>query len=129
MDYEDFIRQVEQLLKEQQSYEFTDDNFLQRAFEVFRQIEAVMSAENDNGSVSEFESDALIDAQFDLIQATRLVKAKSINDILYKLALWRWSIGDLSTELQPCDAVAYSAFLDLTEILGETSVLKQNEKH
>lgn len=73
------------------------------------------------------QRDEIIDAQAQILRKAASLKAPLIRDVLYKLALWRcWSASEIDPRLNdmfPADAVVYSAFVDLVEILGERDLL------
>ena len=55
-----------------------------------------------------------------------------MNDLLYKLALWRWDSADLDVAVEDmtrANAIAYSAFRDLAKMLGDNAVLKDFDRN
>ncbi|MEQ8935103.1 MAG: hypothetical protein RIE56_04860 [Amphiplicatus sp.] len=79
----------------------------------------------------EFEAvDDATPAQTNLMELVASVEAKSLEDIAYKLALWRWDAPDLddsSVGMSRCELVAYSAFRDLINMTGLESLMKPED--
>ncbi len=99
-----------------------------RLFELFAELEKTIIKNGEHGfdGNTETKADGLLEAQCVIMNAAASVDAHSIQDVLYKLALWRWFAPDLdhpADELEPLDAITYSAFRDLSHILKERSVL------
>ncbi|WP_428407046.1 hypothetical protein [Hyphococcus sp.] len=102
----------------------------ERLFEVFREIDAAISRCSE-GEDADDKAAGLIEAQGVVMRTAATLQARSMRDILYKLALWRWDAADIDQPVQDmnrADAIIYSAFLDLVKMLGERDVLKDFDK-
>ncbi|MEZ5891961.1 MAG: hypothetical protein R3C58_02260 [Parvularculaceae bacterium] len=104
----------------------------QKLFEVFRNIEASLG---ELSAATDAESDAraegLIEAQTVVVRTAATLPARTMKDLLYKLAIWRWDAPELDRPVETMtrsDAVAYTAFRDLAHMLGVTEVLKDFDK-
>jgi len=100
----------------------------EKLFRVYLEIETAMGAvDRDEDAAVE----GMIEAQTAAINTAAALPARSMRDLLFKLALWRWDSPDLEMpigEMNRADAIAYSAFRDLAAILGESDVLKEFDK-
>jgi hypothetical protein len=69
--------------------------------------------------------DALLEAQTMAIELACAVRARTLRDIVFKLALWRWDTPDLGpdADMTRNEKAAYSAFRDLVAMTGEESAL------
>ncbi len=106
------------------------DDHHERLFEVFLKIDAEL-ARCGAGAEAEDRSASLLDAQTVLMRTAASLPARSMRDLVFKLALWRWDAPELDRpieEMTRADAVAYSTFRDLARILGDSSVLKEIDK-
>lgn len=75
-------------------------------------------------------ADALLDAQTHLMSLAAHLPAKSLEDVLFKLAFWRWDANDLDSDfasLQRGDQIVYSVFRDLAALTGEREVLTEGD--
>ncbi len=102
----------------------------EKLFEVFREIDAAIGRCGE-GADAEQKAAGLIEAQGVVMRTAATLQARSMRDLLYKLALWRWDAADLDQpvhDMNRADAVIYSAFLDLVKMLGERDVLKDFDK-
>lgn len=72
--------------------------------------------------------DILVEKQSDAMAMASLVTATSPTGVLYKLAMWRWDSAELDDTMKRYEAVAYSAFLDLSKMLDVESVLRPDER-
>lgn len=75
-------------------------------------------------------ADKITDAQAALMAFVAQQPAKTTEDVLYKLALWRWDSSDIAgeiTALPPADQVLYSAFRDLVQMTGLRDVLTEED--
>lgn len=107
-----------------------NDDHHEKLFDVFRQIDAAI-AECGAGPDDEARAESLIEAQTVIIRTAAALPARCMRDLLYKLAIWRWDAPELdqpTEEMGRADAIAYSAFLDLSKMLGERDVLKDFDK-
>lgn len=103
------------------------DEHLKKLFDLFRQIGAAL-ADCEDGDP---KAAGLIEAQTVVVRTAAAVPARTMRDVLYKLAIWRWDAPDLdkpTDEMSRGEAVAYSAFRDLVKALGEDTVLKDFDK-
>ena len=69
-------------------------------------------------------------AQTNLMELVASIEAKSLEDLAYKLALWRWDAPDLddpSAAMSRCELVAYSAFRDLVNLTGLELLMKPED--
>lgn len=121
---EHIARSIDYLLSADDS-----DDQLERLFYAFRQYEErkmnVLHTARSPATKSD-EDLKYIDAIQKLITDVAMCM-RSINerDILFKLALWRWSVphlGNSLDEMKPEDALVYSAFRDLSALADETGV-------
>ncbi len=74
--------------------------------------------------------DDAVPAQTNLMELVASVESKSLEDVAYKLALWRWDAPDLddpSAGMSRCELVAYSAFRDLVNLTGLESLMKPED--
>lgn len=72
------------------------------------------------------DADKLLDAQTSLMSMAAHLPANSPEDVLYKLAFWRWDSSDLEADfssLQRGDQIVYSAFRDLATLTDDRNVL------
>ena len=103
------------------------DDHLKKLFDLFRQIGDVL-ADCEDGDA---RAAGLMEAQTVVVRTAAAVPARTMRDVLYKLALWRWDAPDLdkpTDEMCRGEAVAYSAFRDLVKALGENDLLKDFDK-
>ncbi|MEM6851107.1 MAG: hypothetical protein AAF527_05240 [Pseudomonadota bacterium] len=73
-------------------------------------------------------ADGLMKAQASLMRTSARLPARTVRELLFKLALWRWESPDIDgpvREMAVYDAVAYTAFLDLAVMLSEPAVLME----
>ncbi|WP_411816615.1 hypothetical protein [Hyphococcus sp. DH-69] len=100
-------------------------------FEVFRKIENALAVNPDpDAPETAARIDGLIEAQTVVIRTAATLPARSTEDLLYKLAIWRWDSPDLDkpvNEMNRADAIAYTAFRDLANILSDDSALKETD--
>ena len=65
-----------------------------------------------------------------LAAAVACLPSRSLEDLAYKLALWRWTnpalVGEEPT-LSKADAIAYSAFRDLVRLVGNYNLCKDED--
>lgn len=100
---------------------FTHGAFFDLFIQFEKEISDIASAHG-----SEENLDALSDRQNEVMLLAARKKAKDLPGVLTKLALWRWGFDDSEwPELNPADAVIYSAFRDLAEMLGDTAYFKK----
>ena len=112
----------------QQGQDIGEDDRHKRLFELFVAIEKALPRQDGGNPAIETKADALTQTQCDIIYAAARLEAHLIREVLFKLALWRWMAPELDQpveNMQPCDAIAYSAFRDLAKILGEESTLNE----
>ncbi len=101
----------------------------QTLFSLFTEAENMLAemAESEPESADQQRIEDVLRLQADILRMATKVRSRLISDVLLKLALWRWHAAELDPpidELPLTDAVAYSAFLDLANILGDQTVLK-----
>ncbi len=75
-------------------------------------------------------ADGLVSAQSLVMRTAAGAPARTPRDLLFKLALWRWDAPDLQTPIETLpryNAVAVSAFRDLTAMVGEPSVSRPDD--
>ncbi|MCK5748805.1 MAG: hypothetical protein KAH44_21500 [Oricola sp.] len=107
------------------------EDHLKKLFDLFRQIEASLSNCTGDDAASEEKRSGLIDAQTVVMRTASVLPARSMSDLLYKLALWRWDAADLDQPLETMsrkNAIAYSAFRDLAKMLGDDTILTDFDK-
>lgn len=107
------------------------DDHHERLFEVFRELDAAIAECEVGDEESDAKATGLIEAQTVVIRTAAALPARCTRDLLYKLAIWRWDAPDLELpveDMNRADAIAYSAFLDLSKMLGATDVLKDFDK-
>lgn len=133
MDAKVLKQEISSLKDMAQDAVFSTEDHHAKLFDVFRRIEASLG---DLSAGAEPEDDSraagLIEAQSVVIRLAAALPARTVKDLLYKLALWRWDSAELDRPIETmnrADAIAYSAFLDLAEMLGEGSVLKDFDKN
>lgn len=98
-----------------------------RLFEIYAETEKSFVYFED-AHVDEELLDALTVAQSELLSVASSIKANSAQDILFKLALWRWAASeDPEYSMEGADQAAYSAFKDLVDLVGDYSVLKNTD--
>ena len=103
------------------------EDHLEKLFNVFRQIDEVLGDCAGPDDLGDEKAAGLIDAQTVVIRTAAALPARTYHDLLYKLALWRWDAPELDQpvdQMNRSDAIAYSAFRDLAEMLGVENVLK-----
>ncbi len=104
---------------------------LKLLLELFSEAEQVLDQIDANDERAFRLRDEVIETQAQILNKAAALKAPLIRDALYKLALWRWwSASEIDAKpdaMCPADAVVYSAFLDLAEILGERGVLTDQD--
>lgn len=119
------------------TYVSADDSaldHLKRMFRTWRDIEAKIAANEadvEEGAIEKADDDAYRMAQKALMDTAAAIRGSSLEDILYKLALWRWEAGDLGAsldEMKRGDAMVYSAFRDLAELTGESDVVTERDR-
>lgn len=124
-------KEIEELQSQAGATPRESENHLCKLFDLFRQIEASLAACTGTDEEAEAKRAALIDAQTVVMRTAAVLPARSMTDLLYKLALWRWDSADLDqplAEMNRKNAVAYSAFRDLAKILGDTSLFTDFDK-
>ena len=75
-------------------------------------------------------ADAILSAQTDLMSLAAHLPAKSPEDAVYKLALWRWDSNEIGGDfaaLQRGDQILYSVFRDLVAMTGVRDVLTEDD--
>ncbi|GJL92892.1 hypothetical protein [Hyphococcus sp.] len=103
----------------------------EKLFDVFRQIDAAIAECSSGDAADDSRAANLIEAQSVVIRTAAALPARCMRDLLYKLAIWRWDAPEIEQpvkEMGRSDAIAYSAFLDLSKMLGERDVLKDFDK-
>jgi hypothetical protein len=108
-----------------------DDDHHEKLFDVFRQIDAAIAECGSDDEAEQGRAASLIEAQTVIIRTAAALPARCMRDLLYKLAIWRWDAPELDQPVEDmgrADAIAYSAFLDLSKMLGERDVLKDFDK-
>lgn len=131
MDVVSLRKEISEIKEEAQPHLAASEGHHERLFEVFRQIDEAIGADNKDGSASDEKTAGLIEAQTVVLRTTASLPARCMRDLLYKLAMWRWDAADLDQpmeEMNRSDAVVYSAFLDLVAMLGERDVLKEFDR-
>ncbi len=92
----------------------------------FKRLFAVWTELQDKLAAATADADSILDAQTRLMAMASHLPAKSVEDVLYKLAFWRWDSGNLDADfssLQRGDQIVYSAFRDLAALTGDRAVL------
>ncbi|MEE2691062.1 MAG: hypothetical protein VX640_05935 [Pseudomonadota bacterium] len=90
-------------------------------FESFFKIWLMLERQGELTEEAAEESEGAIPAQTNLMELVASVESKSMEDLAYKLALWRWDAPDIDatgTCMSRGDLVAYSAFRDLVKLTG-----------
>ncbi len=103
----------------------------ERLFEIFQEIEAAIAERPTGDDDADANASGLIEAQSVVIRTAAALPARCTRDLLFKLALWRWDAPDLEQpveDMNRADAIAYSAFIDLSKMLGAQEVLKEFDK-
>ncbi|MGF1542975.1 MAG: hypothetical protein ACFB00_00430 [Parvularculaceae bacterium] len=98
-----------------------EDGAHARLFATYRNIETRIRKDDQTAS-------ALIAAQTFVMRNAASLPALTLEDLLYKLALWRWDAPDLdqpSDRMTRYDAVAYGAFRDFAAMMPTTPVLTE----
>lgn len=106
--------------------DFADQSASAEGGSTFKRLFAVWTDLNDKLAVAKADADAILDAQTRLMSMAAHLPARSVEDVLYKLAFWRWDSCDLDTDfsaLQRGDQIVYSAFRDLAVLTGDTAAL------
>ncbi|WP_031554799.1 hypothetical protein [Parvularcula oceani] len=87
--------------------------------DLYKDIEERLETDQGEDEASEARRTGLLDMQEFILMVARETPARTLEQIVYKLALWRWHAPDLDgDELQPSDAVARSSFDDLVGLTG-----------
>lgn len=108
----------------------TQDDHHERLFELFRKLDRELAG-CGSGSDADERSASLIEAQSVLMRTAASLPARSMRDLVFKLALWRWDAPELDRPVEQmtrADAVAYSTFRDLARLLCDDVVLKDFDK-
>ena len=108
-------------------------NFHEHLFRLYVQIEqafAAMGSECADEQSLDEEADILLQTQTVIIDLATKLKAKTVRDAVYKLALWRWDSSSLeeSEDRKRAEEAGLSAFLDLVDIVGEHDALTAEDK-
>lgn len=109
------------------AYQPEGEEHLKKLFDLFRQIGDVLAGCEEGDP----KATGLMEAQTVVVRTAAAVPARTMRDLLYKLALWRWDAPNLdkpTDEMCRGEAVAYSAFRDLVKALGENDLLKDFDK-
>jgi hypothetical protein len=110
-----------------------DEDHHERLFEVFRKIANARDEGNSGGKAGGEDgmTASLVEAGTVVSRIAAALPARCMRDLLYKLAIWRWDTPNLEQpveDVKHADAIAYSAFLDLSKMLGARDVLKDFDK-
>ncbi len=92
-------------------------------FAIYRDIESRLTADDD-------DADNLIATQSVVVRSAAMLPARTVRDVLFKLALWRWDAPNIDTpidEMMPYEAAAFSALNDLVDLTAEAGVLKSGD--
>ena len=119
-------KEIEALQDSQRAGERDDHH--ERLFQTFRKIDVELA---ECGAGADARAANLIEAQTVVMRMAAALPARSMRDLVFKLALWRWDAPELERpidEMTRADAVAYSTFRDLARLLSDTSVLKDFDK-
>ena len=103
-------------------------NVFAALFVDFREI--CRQLEENESSPNELESERLLDIQSQILHAAAKLPAKSIDELVYKLALWRWDSSHLDGPHgadHRADKVAYSVFCDLAMLTGIDTVKTRHD--
>lgn len=90
-----------------------------RLFDVWSRMHAKLETESA-------DADKLLDAQAKIMSMAAHLPAKSVEDVVYKLAFWRWDSNVLESDfssLSRADQIVYSAFRDLVALTGVRAAL------
>lgn len=133
MDVSSLREEIETLHEQALPTLESGDDYHKRLFEAFARIEAALIQNNgDDDAENADKASNLIEAQTVVIRTAAALPARSMNDLLYKLALWRWDSAGLDVaveEMTRANAIAYSAFRDLAKMLGDNAVLKDFDRN
>lgn len=124
MGAERVCREISILDEGSQAPSSVRENHHEALFDVFRKIERDLSSGDKDRA-------ALLSARDVLVRMSASLPARSPREILFKLALWRWTATNMDGPLDELDihkAAALSAFRDLAAMLSETSVLKEADR-
>src|SRR3990167_3046694 len=93
---------------------------LEELFNTFRACERNLDEYNrsSGGAEDDVRADWVIEMQTIIMAKAAATPAATLNDVLLKLAMWRWDAPDLDEEMdaQRYDAMALSAFRDLARL-------------
>lgn len=105
-----------------------ESSSFKQLFSVWRGLHEKLAAAAASGDAK--AADALCDAQTSLMAMAAHLPARSIEDLLYKLAFWRWDSNDLNADfssLQRGDQIVYSVFRDLAAMTGAKDALTETD--
>ena len=132
MTVEDRIREISDSVTSLQTArkKARSENKLQTLLRLRVAIEGLMQIDlpaGDGGEEDEALMDRLIDLETEISKIIISTPAKSISDVLHKMAFWYLSLdapeGELDLDgLELRDWAAYSAFQDLLSIAGDADV-------
>ena len=131
MDVHSLRKEINDIQQQIQPHLNTDADHHEKLFDVFRQIDAAIAECGSDDEAEQGRAASLIEAQTVIIRTAAALPARCMRDLLYKLAIWRWDAPELDQPVEDmgrADAIAYSAFLDLSKMLGERDVLKDFDK-
>lgn len=78
------------------------------------------------GLAEDADEDRYIDLQDIVISLMEVIPCQSLEDVLYKLAIWRWETLDKDPDAAGRgERLAYSALRDIAAMTGKLSVLEK----
>ena len=103
-----------------------DHNKLKELFFLFMNAHELMEELHKLGQDkrSEAELDQLLSFQVGAIKKAMSIRSYELTDVLIKLAFWREIAPEIDlplADMQPFDAIAFSAYIDLMEIVEQSN--------
>lgn len=109
------------------------DEYCAKLFALFVEAEDSLDrrAETETGLDISPCAEQLLDLQSEILKFAATIECRLIKEVLFKLAIWRrWSSSEIEppmSDMQLSDALAYSAYIDLVDILGERSLMTESD--
>ncbi len=133
MDVSSLRKEIVELQEKIRPQLSLDGDHHERLFDVFRKIATARDEGNSGGKAGGEDgmTASLVEAGTVVSRTAAALPARCMRDLLYKLAIWRWDTPNLEQpveDVKHADAIAYSAFLDLSKMLGARDVLKDFDK-
>ena len=90
-------------------------------------IEMILGTDDIDGAEDRADYSIIMEAPSALMHAAAGIPHSNFQDLLFKIAFWRWDATDLDDEPQKSDAMVLSALGDMAEFTGETIVLTDHD--